>query len=170
MIPLIQELHAIVEALRCNRPACCCLGSACFPVHILRLSVLALSHHISVINVLSHKIKWLGNKFHILICNFRQILSKFLKSLFRIFSKKYRIIEPCHIPGPVVHGLVEAKQRLSCCLDILWGVSSRICHTAGWCIAYLDRSAGILPEINNCLPMGTERIVGDLKYILIRKL
>ena len=170
LISVIQKFYAPVEASRCDRPVGSRLGRTDGSVHIFRFTVSALSHHIAVVNILSHEIKGLGNQLHILIRNLREIFRKLLKSLLRIFSKENRIVEPCHIPGPVIHWLIKAKQCLSRRFDILRLVRCRICHTAGRCISYLNRSARILSQIDDCLAVCPECVVSNLKYILIGKL
>ena len=170
LITVINKLHTPVEAVRCNRPVGCGLRKALRSFGKFDFSVFTCFYKVSIINILSHEIQRLGNQLHILIGNFRQILCKLLQAFFRIFSQEYRIIKPCHIPGPVIHRLIKAKQYLSCCFHILRFITYRVCHTTGRCIADLNRTTGIFAKINNCLSMCAQCIVCNLKHILIRKM
>ena len=85
-VTLGKETDAIVKCLRCHRPAGSCLCCARCTVHILRVSIRSTADHVTVVNILSHEIKWLMNQLHVFFGNLRKIVCKLLQPLFRILS------------------------------------------------------------------------------------
>ena len=110
------------------------------------------------------------DQLHILLGALGQVLCKLFQSLLRVMSQEYRIREPGHIPGPVIHRIIEAEVHPSGRLNIFRGIGIRISNSACRSISYLDRLFRILSEFNHCLSVGLQQIVSDLKGLLVGKL
>ena len=145
-IPLLQEFHTPVQALRCHRPAGIRMRIARRAVYILRCTVLSRADLIAVIDILPDEVNRLMNQCHFLLCKPGQVPGKLLKPFLRIVPEHNGVRKPADIPRPVLHRLIKTKIYFFRCCNIFCAVRCRIGNAAGRTVADSDRPARIFTK------------------------
>ena len=161
----MQKLDTPVQTFWCHWPICTCFGKSCRSANVLRLPISILANIVSIVYILPHKVNWLVNQFHISLCNFRQVIFKFVKSFLGIMPQKNRIGKPRYIPCPIFYWLIKSKIYTLCRFNILRRVRIWICHTTSWCITNLQRLFCIFAKLFYRHSMCTQRIVCNLENL-----
>ena len=102
LVSFVEEARSPVEAFRCHRPVDSGFRESFIAFYKLRFAVFTHADALTVVDVLSVHVNWLGDQLHIFIRDLWKIFFIFYESFFRIMTEKDRIGPPGNVPGPVL--------------------------------------------------------------------